>query len=107
MNLDAPRPFTVLDGEVEIEKRTRSAIHLPYPVPAVRLVVPQRRFLGVLLRIAVEHIRHGEEFCNNTQSAGRGPLLIDFGHKVCKETGPALRALHQTQVRMYKKLSAP
>jgi hypothetical protein len=69
MNLDAPRPFVVLDGEVEIEE---AAIHLPHPVPAVRLVVPQRRFLGLLLGLAMEHIRHGEKFCNNTQSAGDG-----------------------------------
>ena len=32
MNLDAPRPFVVLDGEVEIEKRTRSTIPIQYPL---------------------------------------------------------------------------
>jgi hypothetical protein len=69
MNLDAPRPFVVLDGEVEIEKRTRSTFPIQYPLCG--LVVPQRRFLGLLL-IAMERIRHGEEFCNNTLSAGDG-----------------------------------
>ena len=32
MNLDAPRPFVVLDGEVEIEKRTRSTFPIQYPL---------------------------------------------------------------------------
>jgi hypothetical protein len=32
MNLDAPRLFVVLDGEVEIEKRTRSTFPIQYPL---------------------------------------------------------------------------
>jgi hypothetical protein len=32
MNLDAPRPFVVLDGEVEIEKRTRSTFSTQFPL---------------------------------------------------------------------------
>jgi hypothetical protein len=31
MNLDAPRPFVVLDGEVEIEKSPRSTFPIQYP----------------------------------------------------------------------------
>lgn len=34
-------------------------------------------------------------------------LSRNSGHRVCKKTGPALRALHQTQVGMYGILRAP
>jgi hypothetical protein len=86
MNLDAPRPFVVLDSEVVIEKKTRSTFRIRYPLCGV---VPPRRFLGLLL--------------------GRVMAILNkrFWHKVCKKTGPALRALHQTQIRMYGKLSTP
>jgi len=87
MNLDASRPSVVLDGEVVIEKSTRSTFRIWSP-------------------LCGWSSRKGDfwSYC----CGGRWPFLIsDFGHKVCKKTGPALRALHQTQIRMYGKLSAP
>jgi|GEM_PF-5353098 len=83
MNLDAPRPFVSLDGEVEIEKRTRSTFPIQYPLCGWSSA---KAISGLLLWIAMEHIRHGEEFCNNTQSAAMAILSSDSGHKVCKKT---------------------
>jgi hypothetical protein len=48
-----------------------------------------------------KHRGGSSQFCNNMRSVAMNVLERDSGHKVCKKTGPALRALHQTQVRMY------